>query len=220
MVLQEVGQDGFESYHSMCSWGMDVLKVGESLGIGSLGMWLDKKAERVAVTDSIFCEIVQNGVVQSQIRTHYSGWQAGGGKYNLVSDLTIAAGSRLTRHDIKINPEPPNLCTGIVKLENTTLLSSTDQNCKWMYFATFGKQSLANDNLGMAVLFRRQDMVQINEDQYSYVVVLKPSGGRLSYYFLAAWEMEPNGIKTEDQFAEYLKDTAKMLEQELNVIIR
>ena len=57
MVLQEIGQDDFESYHSMCPWGMDVLKVGESLGLGTLGMWYENKAERVAVTDSIICEI-------------------------------------------------------------------------------------------------------------------------------------------------------------------
>jgi len=36
MVLQQVGLDGFDSYHEMQPWGMDVMKVGKSLGIGSI----------------------------------------------------------------------------------------------------------------------------------------------------------------------------------------
>lgn len=220
MVLQDVGQDGFDSYHSLCPWGMDILKVGESLGIGTLAMWLNDKAERVAVTDSIICKITQNGPVESQIRTQYFGWQIGSGKYDLVSDLSITAGSRLTRHDIKISGTPPNLCSGIVKLENVTLLSSTDHNRDWMYFATYGKQSLANDKLGMAVLFRRQDLIQITGDKDSYVVVLRPTDGTLTYYFLAAWEQEPNGITSENQFRDYLNETVTMLEQELKIVLK
>jgi len=219
MVLQDVGQDGFDSYHSMCPWGMDILKVGESLGIGSLAMWLNEKAERVAVTDSIICEIVQNGPVRSQIRTHYFGWKIGDEKYDLVSDLSITAGSRLTRHIVRMNGEPPNLCTGIVKLENVTLLSSTDKNRDWMYLGTYGKQSLAEDKLGMAVLFRRQDLAQITSDTNSYVVVLKPVNGTLTYYFLAAWEQEPNGITSESQFQNYLDETVTLLGQELKIVI-
>ncbi|HET9054673.1 MAG TPA: DUF4861 family protein, partial [Cyclobacteriaceae bacterium] len=36
-ILQKVGQDGYESYHHMQDWGMDILKVGESLGAGGFG---------------------------------------------------------------------------------------------------------------------------------------------------------------------------------------
>ena len=33
MVLQDVGQDGYDSYHEMADWGMDVLKVGDAAGV-------------------------------------------------------------------------------------------------------------------------------------------------------------------------------------------
>lgn len=39
MVLQHIGLDGFDSYHHMQSWGMDVMKVGKSLGLGTPGMY-------------------------------------------------------------------------------------------------------------------------------------------------------------------------------------
>ncbi|MEO1449225.1 MAG: DUF4861 family protein, partial [Bacteroidota bacterium] len=39
MVLDEVGLDNDENYHHFQEWGMDVLKVGSSLGAGSIGIW-------------------------------------------------------------------------------------------------------------------------------------------------------------------------------------
>jgi hypothetical protein len=208
MVLQNVGQDGFDSYHAMLDWGMDILKVGESLGIGSLAMWHEEKASRVSQTDSVTCAIVANGPVQSQIQTKYFGWKIGTGSYNVTSNLSITAGSRLTKHAVEISGNPENLCTGIVKLENTELLLSPEASAGWRYLATYGKQSLAQDNLGMAVLYRKNDLIKAAEDQYSHIVVLKPENGRLTYYFLGAWEQEPGGIKTAEEFAAYLNQTA------------
>lgn len=212
MVLQNVGQDGFDSYHAPSDWGMDILKVGESLGIGSLAMWIEGKAQRVAQTDSITCAIVANGAVQSQIQTKYFGWKVGGGVYDVVSNLSITAGSRLTQHTVIISGVPQNLCTGIVKLDSAAVLTAPETNAGWTYLATYGKQSLVPDKLGMAVLYRKNDLIEIAEDQHSRVVVLRPVAGQLTYYFLAAWEQEPGGITNAEAFAAYLDQTVAELE--------
>jgi hypothetical protein len=217
MVLQDVGQDGFDSYHEMSAWGMDILKVGESLGIGSTGMWIQGRAERVAKTDSIFCAIIANGPVQSKIRTDYFGWEAGGEKYDLASVLTINAGSRLTQHDLNISGNPNNLCTGIVKHDSAQVIQSADLPGEWQYLATYGRQSLANDMLGMVVFYRKQDIVENTEDEQSWVVVLKPQNGRLRYYFAAAWEKEPMGIATKADFISYLNETVIRLDKPVQV---
>ncbi|MDZ7268955.1 MAG: DUF4861 domain-containing protein [candidate division KSB1 bacterium] len=215
MVLQNVGQDGFDSYHEMSDWGMDILKVGESLGIGSLAMWHAGKAQRIAHTDSVTCAIIANGAVYSQIQTKYFGWKAGGGRYNVVSNLAITAGSRLTKHAVEISGNPENLCTGIVKFDSTRLLASPPSHAGWAYLATYGKQSLANDKLGLAVLYRKHDLIEVRGDQYSHVVVFKPANGQLTYYFLAAWEQEPNGIKAAEEFETYLNQTVAELNSPL-----
>ena len=207
MVLQNVGQDGFESYHEMFEWGMDILKVGESLGIGSIGMWYNGKAERVSITDSVTCKIVSNGPVQSEIRTRYYGWKVDSNKMDLVSNFAINAGSRMTKHTVQIQGETENLCTDLVKHENTQLLQFKNQNSEWEYLALYGKQSLAGDNLGMVILYRNKDFVEITEDEFSHVVVLKPAEGMLTYYFGAAWEQEPDGIQSREAFEDYLDQT-------------
>ncbi|MEZ4884020.1 MAG: DUF4861 domain-containing protein [Chitinophagales bacterium] len=218
MVLQDVGQDGFDSYHEPSEWGMDVLKVAGSLGIGSIGFWGDEKATRIEKTDSLYCEILQNDNLQSKIRTQYYGWQINDQKLDLTSDLTIQAGSRLTRQDIVMSNPLPNICTGIVKLENVDLMQNIPtSNKEWGYIATYGPQSLAKDNLGMAVFFKMENVPQIAEDKESHVVVLQPTGNKLTYYFAAAWEQESNGIKTIEDFKNYLNGQLEKLNQPIMV---
>jgi hypothetical protein len=219
MVLQNVGQDGFDSYHEMSDWGMDILKVGDALGIGAVGMWVDNKAERVSRTDSLICSIISNGPVESRIRTEYWGWKVGNGQYNLTSDLTIDAGSRLTRQVVSISNSPDNLCTGIVKHEGVHVLQSGNEDGNWAYLATYGLQSLAGDSLGMAVIYQKKDKLELTQDSLNHVVILKPENGKLTYYFLAAWEQEPGGITSGQEFKDYLDNVLTQFDQPLQIDI-
>jgi hypothetical protein len=211
MVLQEVGQDGYDSYHEMSDWGVDVLQVGESLGMGSIGYWHGDKAERVAVTDSIYCEITYSGIVESKITTTYFGWQAGDDKTDLISQLSIQAGSRLTMHQLEISAEMDNLCTGIVKHPDAEILHPESVTDGWTWLANYGKQTLQEDLLGMAIIYRQDDLIKLADDELNHVVILKPSNHKLTYYFLAAWGQEPGGIKSKEEFIGYLDEQVEIL---------
>lgn len=219
-VLQKVGQDGFDSYHEMRDWGMDVLKVGKALGVGSLAYFHSGKANRVDQTDSVVVVIRENGNIYSEIETQYYGWEVAGQKLDLKSELNIHAGSRLTRHEIQIEKgNPEHLSTGIGKDKSVKVFSDKGTGKSWGYLASYGKQSLNDDDLGLAVLFPPRDFIGFNEDQFSHVVNLKPSDNQIEYYFLAAWVLEPEGIKNEKEFIEYLQKTAKELANPLEVKI-
>jgi hypothetical protein len=217
MVLQQVGLDGFDSYHEMQPWGMDILKVGKALGVGSLALFHDGKAIRVDETDSIISRITENGPVYSSITTDYYGWDVAGQKLDIQSILGIHAGSRLTHQQVRVNGTPDNLATGLTKDSSAPLQTSKGSEEQWGYIATYGVQSLNKDNVGLAVLFKPQDLLEISEDEHSHVVKLKPTDGRLEYYFLAAWELEKEGIKNEQQFMEYLNKAAAELAQPLEL---
>lgn len=221
MVLQQVGQDGYDSYHNLQPWGMDVLKVGKALGVGTLALFDNGAANRVAETDSMICVITENGNVYSSIRTNYYGWQVAGLTMDVNSNLSIHAGSRLTHHQVKVTGgHPQNLSTGLIKDKAAKVFTEQGNSEQWGYLASYGKQSLngEGDNLGIAVLFRPQDYQEFTEDQFSNVVKLTPSAsGELEYYFLAAWELEPEGIKTEEQFLNYLSNKARELAHPVQV---
>lgn len=204
LVLQDVGQDGFDSYHEMSDWGMDILKVGESLGIGSFGMWHQGRVHRVSQTETVSCKIASDGPLEAAILTDYSGWTVADHKYDLSSLLSIRAGSRLTKNVLQISPPGDNLCTGIVKHPDVTLITHPAGHGEWNYLATYGSQSLAGDHLGMAIIYREEQLLRKTEDDHSWVLVLSPSDGHLTYYFLAAWEGEVEGIKNVAEFSQYL----------------
>jgi len=201
-----------DSYHSMQEWGMDIFKVGNSLGIGSIGMWHDGKVNMVSKTDSVFCEITKNGPIKSEVKTNYFGWKVGEKKFNLESKLSITAGSRLSKNEIVISNDPLNIVTGLAKYPGTQFFQN-DIAGKWSYIALYGNQTLVSndDKLGIALFYKTKDLEELTEDDLSYVVKLKPVNGKIDYYFCAAWEQEQYAIKNQEEFKNYLQETQLLL---------
>jgi rhamnogalacturonyl hydrolase YesR len=212
-VLQKVGLDGFESYHHMADWGMDILKVGQSLGAGGFGFWNGTKVELVSKVDGWTTTIKENGDLYSSFRIVYRGWQVDDKKVDLTADFSITAGSRAVK--VRLRPSQPlsNFAVGLVKHPGTELLQGPAEltGTAYTYAGSYGKQSLNEDLLGMAVLFQHGAREAQKEDGASYVSVMKPDGNELEYYFLAAWQGEPGGIQNRDEFNAYLQRETEAL---------
>ena len=215
LVLQNVGIDGFDSYHEMSAWGVDILEVGNSLGIGTIAHWADSMANRVAKTDSVYSEVTYSGILESKITTKYYGWEYAGGKTNLTSGLSIRAGSYLTKEHL-ISGEPvDNFCTGMVKMDSTTVLVSPEGHGEWAYLATFGVQSLQNDHMGLFIFYRKKDFMENTEDQFSHVVVLRPEGKELTYYYGGVWEQDASHIDTMEKMEAFLEKQLALLNSDM-----
>lgn len=210
LVLNNIGLDGFESYHEIADWGVDVLKVGSSLGMGSLAFWDGEKATRVEKTDSIICS-VGSGEKSSEVKVSYLGWEINDIKTDLFSTMEIEEGSYLTKYSVELSKELPNIATGIVTLPGTEVAEFNNLKPGWGCLATFGKQTLQEDNLGMCIFYKTSDLLEITKDKYNQVVVLKPEGNKLTYFFGAAWEQDASGVKTMDDFKEHLSTQIQFL---------
>ncbi len=209
MVLAGVGLDGYDSYHEMSPWGMDILKVGETLGLGTPAWWNGKKAERIAVCDSVYSQILYSGDLESRIKTHYHGWKTAAFTTGISWELSINAGSRLSCSQLDFTEDIKDFCTGIVKMPGTELFTSTEGN--WGYMATYGQQSLNGDLLGLVVFFPVDRFSSFTTDGKSEIVVLQPESGMLTYYFGAAWEKEKNGITNKEEFLAYIRMQQELL---------
>ncbi len=215
-VLQDVGQDGFDSYHEPADWGMDVLKVGKTLGLGSIAVWENGQARRVDETDSLYAEITENGPVYSSVLTNYYGWNLQGGKTDIRSQISIHAGTRLSKIQLTSSAPIQNFATGLIKDPNAELLKS-NSDLPFGYIATYGKQSLAGDNLGIAVIYPKAELLELTEDTLSHVAVFSGERKTLTYYILAAWEQEPGGIRSKEEFEKYLNQQLLELSYPLEV---
>jgi hypothetical protein len=210
IVLPHVGQDNFDSYHEMSDWGADILKAGKGIGIGSIDRYLNKERLHFYEVDSTIAK-VENKPNSSSVKVQYYGWKTASDKIDFTSELTINPNQRYTKHTIHPSKEIAGICTGIVKQKNTELLKKLSQNKKWAYVATYGTQSLVPDNLGMAIFYEINTVENLVDAEFDYLLVFKPRRKPTSFYFLGAWEQEPNGIKTKEAFLSYLDQKLKEL---------
>lgn len=210
MILPQVGQDGFDSYHEMSDWGADILKAGKGIGIGSIDRYLNKERmhfHKVAATNAK----VINEKSKSIVKVSYTGWETASDKIDFSSTLTIQSNQRYTQHTIQASKEIEGICTGIVKQKNTDLLKKVSDNKKWAYLATYGTQSLVPDKLGMAIFYEINTISEVVDAEFDHLLVFKPTINSVSFYFLGAWEQEKEGIKTQEAFVQYLNEKLELL---------
>jgi hypothetical protein len=203
LVLSKVGLDGFESYHHMSPWGMDILKAGKSLGVGSIGRYSGSEVLHFQNVDSTYASVANNQN-ESTVRVKYKGWQTNTDKINFQSTLTIKPNNRYTKHSIKASKKIEGICTGIVKFKNIDKVIKKSTNNKWSYMATYGKQSLVPDNLGMAIFYKNADVKELKDAEFDHLILFKPTKKEVSFYLLGAWEQEKEGIKTSNDFYNYI----------------
>lgn len=221
-VLQKAGLDGFDSYHELQPWGMDVLKVAKSLGVGSIATVVNGNALRVETTDSVTCRITENGDVYSSFLTRYLGWNTGTSKVDLDSRISIHAGTRLTHNRITVKGQLDNIATGLIKDDKVKpeLFTKKGDAASFGYIATYGPQSLnKGDNLGIVVFFHASQFIEFTEDAFSHIVKLKPLAGKVDYYYAGVWQLEPDGITDKAGFTAYIDRMAKELASPVNVEI-
>lgn len=210
MILPLVGLDGFESYHLKQDWGSDILKVGKGQGIGSIlryqnnEMLYFRKVEKTSVN-------VENSAKQSVVNINYNGWETLNDKIDLTTKLEIFPNEKFTKATVTPSKAISGICTGIVKVKELELLKKTSANQKWAYIATYGDQSMFQDNLGMAVFYQTSSVENLADGPFDHLIVFKPTTRPINYYFLAAWVNEPNGIKSKEEFVKYLNEKLNVL---------
>lgn len=203
MVLPQVGQDNFDSYHEMSDWGADILKAGKGIGIGSIDRYLNNEKLHFREVDSTIAAVM-NKTNESVVKVNYYGWKTASDKIDFTSELTIKPDQLYTKHTIHASKEIQGICTGIVKQKNTEVLKKESKNKKWAYIATYGTQSLVPDKLGMAIFYEVKTAESVLETELDHLVVFKPSTKTNSFYLLGAWEQEKDGIKSQEEFVKYL----------------
>ncbi|MEN9918843.1 MAG: hypothetical protein RL662_1279 [Bacteroidota bacterium] len=220
IVLPTVGVDGYDNYHKMADWGMDNMKVGKALGLGSIAIWDGTKAVRVEKTDSTICYIKADGKIRSQVMTTYYGWDANGAKTNLKSLISIDGGSRASYMQLAVDNPISNIATGINKSKDVEFFISDATTGKWAYIASFGKQSLNNDMMGLAVFYRKAQLQKITEDSINHVLVLSPTNGKVDYYFMPTWEQDWEPVKTKVDFQRCIDEVLNRLNSNVTISLK
>ncbi|MEX0331825.1 MAG: glycoside hydrolase family 88 protein [Puniceicoccaceae bacterium] len=226
MVLHDVGQDGFDSYHEPADWGMDILKVGSALGIGGFGHWDGEKAVRVSEVDSVTCRILRNDGLVSAFSNDYQNWNFGNGTTDLEASFEIEAGTYLTEVALRTDGDRPRIVTGLPIHEGIEVFRGatadgdvTVPNSGWSFLATYGDQSLDGEKLGMVVFFQGGRFKEFLEDEHNLLVRLSPREGKVNYRFGALWGASAPEAASREAFLDYIKETLEVLNKPLRVTV-
>lgn len=210
LALPHVGQENFDNYHEMAGWGMDILGVGNSLGIGGYGRYVDGEVHHFNDVENTSVT-VENTDEQARVNISYTDWKTAGETVDLQSELSIFPAGRHTKASFSFSEPVEGFSTGIV--DHGLPLNQAGGE-KWGYISTYGAQTLVDDTdkLGMAIFYRIDDVKEIVQGEDDHLVVFEPANN-LTYYFLAAWEQELNGITTNSDFESNLNRLLTQLDE-------
>lgn len=210
MVLDNVGIRG-QKYHELDSWGMDILKVGNSLGAGAIAIKIGDELFRVGPCEEGNYRLITEGPVRAMFELSFKGFKAGERSYDIVHRITINAGDHFYQSKVWVEglKGDESLVTGIVdKHELAVQAIETDD---FRIFATHGAQAYKGEMLGMALIVDKNDFIS----QYAapktgegivetHLVEIKPAQPA-EYAFVAGWEHQDKQFESNEFFMEICK---------------
>lgn len=224
MALDSVGIRD-QNYHEMDAWGMDILKVANSLGAGAIAIGIGDSLYRVGPCDNANVQMITEGPVRAMLMFTFEGVPAGDRKYDLNHIISISAGNNYYTSSVEIDElkGDEKLVTGIVNKHECALMKAEDVGME--IFATLGAQAYKGENLGLGILVTK-DQFESNKVSpmkgegitETYLIALKlTKDTKASYSFFSGWEYQDEGFKDESYFLEQLKLAAKKITAEILV---
>lgn len=200
IILDKI--DYRSKYHDLADWGLDVQKVGPSLGIGGLGLYRGESLERFGNKGEISAKVLKEKGDEISFKVmHANVPLASGGLGNINTTYKLQSGSPLTWVSVKSNLPKTTLASGLVKSAKVKRIRNSNSVTKgeWRYIATWGdKQSEAGDGLGAVLFYRDGDARLMPSMKDAFPIRFNTSNP--TYAFAAVWEQGPMGIDDEKSF--------------------
>ena len=236
LIIDKIHTPEIPNYHVLSDWGMDVLHCGSSTGSGGLAMLEADSLYRLGSTDGYEYKKVIEGPVRSVFDLIYTGWQVAGQNISAVERISIYPGKYWFQSDVTVSgfSGEKQIVTGIV----TSLLKNDpidfEAGSGYRAIATLDKQSLNDDELGMAVMLKADEVTKVarttdidffklgyktvEEKQFSQVISttyyvaqkIQPDVPA-RHYFYAVWGLENEKWKNADNFKAYISSEADLL---------
>ena len=241
-IIDKIHTPEIPDYHTLSDWGMDVLHCGSSTGSGGLALLENDSLYRLGSTDIFEYQKVVEGPVRSVFDLKYSGWHVAGQNLTAVERIAIYPGKYWFQSDVTVSgfTGQKQIVTGIVTSQLKNEPVDFDANSAYRSIATLDKQSLNNDELGMAVLMKKDEVTKVaratdidffslgyktvEEKKFSIVISQmyyaaqgiqadKPA----RHYFFAVWGLENEKWKSMDNFKAYIASEAEMLSNPIRI---
>ena len=211
IVLDKV--DYRSKYHDLADWGMDVMKVGPSMGVGGLGLYRGDSLERFGAEGQISIKVLKARGDQVSFKVMHDDVPLGNGSVgNVETTYSLKSGSPLTWVSAKSDLPKATLASGLVNSPKAKRIrnSNTVKKGEWRYVATWGDNlSEAKDGLGTALFYRDGDAQLMPSVNDTFPVRFNTPNP--TYAFAGVWEQGPMGITRKESFISWLDEQQNKL---------
>ena len=244
MILDKVHTPEMPDYHTLADWGMDILHCGSSVGSGGMALLEADSLHRLGSTDVFEYQKIVEGPVRSILELKYSGWHVVDQNLSAVERITIYPGKYWFQSDVTVSgfTGEKQLATGIVTSQLKDQPLDFEANGQYKAIATHGIQSLNNDEMGMGILLKNDEVTKVSRttdiDFYSLgfkTVEQKKFSNVISqtyyaaqkitadtparHYFFAVWGLENEKWKNSDNFKTYMSSEAESLSNPVQIVL-
>lgn len=206
LVMDTVGW----KYHDIMDWGSDILKVGNSLGLGTPAIWYKDTLFTLSDCEKKMIEVIANNDTKSTVRTTFKNLNVEGQVFDLIQDWSIKAGEPWSEIHLKVVngklPEGMKFATGIVKHLPEIIHGETKES---FYAMNWGAQSFHKENMGMAILAAKEYQPEHITDEMSHAYAFYNANEEVRYRFLSVWERDNNKVKNAKGFEQLVQNASK-----------
>jgi hypothetical protein len=174
-------------------WGMEVLDLGESAGLGGLSLWDGTTRIPLYGSSARAAEltVISPGPVRGLVKAEYPAVKTAAGEIVLTVFYSAFADNAYSRQDIVLamksgaSGTPLTFGPGIRKLTEET--SSVDRAKG--YLAVWGRGAAKAGEIGLAAVFDPDRLAGLDETGPDRVIKLSlPAGVKATYWLVGAWE--------------------------------
>ena len=231
MVMEDVGAHPEKSYHELADWGMDILKVGGSLGAGALAFDVPTRGRRDTLIrlggQNIRRETyhkIADGPLRAIFRMDYEG-EINSKPVHIMEEISISGGQYFYSSKVVVEgaPSGTRLVTGIANFYTNEPGNFRRDDAALIY--SYGKQSENKDMLGMAVLADKKDLANLrslaatgSDVVSTYTLSQYLHKDKPVYFrFYTCWEKTDPGFAGRDYFVETLRHEADKYNQPVRI---
>ncbi len=211
LISDSISRNG--DYHKLLPWGMDILKVANSLGAGSIAIMIGDSLHRVGPLCDGSAEVICVGPIRSILRLTYNNIVVDSMKFSIVHDISMWAGAYAyeSRVFLKGAEHGEQIVTGIVNMHSDSLI--VVKSGSYNILATHAKQAFNGEYLGLALLVSNAcfDTIYVAPETetditQTYGALLKNTVDTpVDFTFVAAWELSNTSFASTSGFINLLK---------------
>lgn len=209
LLLDSVGLVDDDDYHHMLDWGLDILKVGSTLGAGGVAFWYQDSLIRLSSRDADY-RLLFEGPLRSRFELRFRDVELGDKAIDVVHTIDIVAGTYAYDASLRLSDTADvAVVLGLVDLYDLPAQTLRSNGRQALY--TYGLQSEHQDSLGMALLTEVAAVRgSVDTDTLSgeipdtYGLLLSPQAP--NYRFVSGWTLsDSTQFGQEAAFEAYLQ---------------